>query len=125
MRKTVLAVAVLIVAPAFAREVEHAPTAAQCKADATLWSSQKSDFFLLYGRTRNVQNTVIERLTAKELLARSNEMADCATVDSDDARNYYELQSAYVELFLRRMNQFIERHNLMDQFYQEDEAGAR
>jgi len=125
MRKTILAAAILFVAPTFAQEVQHAPTAAQCQADAALWNSQKTDFFITYKNTQDVRNTIIEKLTAKELFARSNEMFDCASVDSGRAKDYFATQDTYIELFLRRMNSFIQRHDLMDQFYQEDEAGAR
>ena len=113
-----------IAATAHAQEVQHAPTVAQCQADAALWQSQSGDFFRAH-KSHDAKNTAVASLTAKELLARSIEMADCLTVDSGHDEDYSMVQSTYFELFGDRMNNFMKRHNLMEQFFKEDEAGRR
>jgi len=40
VKRTLLAVAILIAVPAIGQEVEHAPTVAQCQADQRLWLSK-------------------------------------------------------------------------------------
>lgn len=124
MRKTILVAAVLIVAPAFAQDVEHAPTAAQCQADSALWQSQAADFFRA-GNPHDTNNTVIAKMTARQLQARANELGDCMKVDPTNATDYSGTQDNYMLLFLARAFAFVQRHNLSNQFYQEDEAGAR
>jgi len=106
------------------QDVQHAPAVAQCQADAVLWQSQSRDYFRAY-KNHDAKNTTIANLTAKELLARSIEMADCLTVDSDHYNDYSTVQSTYVELFGDRVNNFMKRHDLMEQFFKEDAAGLR
>jgi hypothetical protein len=64
-------------------------------------------------------------MTAKELQARANEMGDCMKVDPSKATNYSGTQDNYMLLFLSRAFAFVPRHDLSNQFYQEDEVGAR
>jgi hypothetical protein len=124
VKHLVLMAAIFFAHPLFAQDVRHAPTVAQCQADATLWKSQADEFFLAYG-TRDTRNMFVMKLTAKELHARSGEMGDCAKVDVDRSSDYFSVASSYFELFAGRMNNFLTRHDLMGQFYQEDEGGAR
>jgi hypothetical protein len=43
MRTTVIAILILATAPAFAQQIEHAATVAQCQADQRLWLSRMED----------------------------------------------------------------------------------
>jgi predicted nucleic-acid-binding Zn-ribbon protein len=124
MRTTVLAAAILIVAPAFAQEIQHAPTAAQCQADQRLWQSQAGEYFQA-AKSHDVKNTVVVNLTAIELLARSMEMSDCYKVDSENFKMYSLTQCTYAQFFSERATTFMKRHDLMKQFFDEDAAGAR
>jgi hypothetical protein len=104
--------------------VEHAPTVEQCQADAILWSTQAQDFYEA-DKDHNAQNSTVANLTAKELFARGMEMRDCLTTDSTRSKNYTATATTYIELFSERVNSFMRRHNLMDQFFAEDAAGER
>jgi hypothetical protein len=43
MKAIVTTILILATAPAFAQQVEHAPTVAQCQADQRLWLSRMED----------------------------------------------------------------------------------
>jgi hypothetical protein len=115
MRKTVLAVAVLIVAPAFAQEIQHAPTAEVCRADDAVWSDRfdSDKTALSYG----------------ELAKRKDEMLDCANVDpafrSESGSTYRGMATLYALEMSKREEDFIARHGYVKQFYDEDAAGKR
>jgi hypothetical protein len=99
------------------QEVPHAPTAEQCKADATVWFNQHL-----------VTPTVDDALSFRELSAREKEMADCLDVlepSSTDRRHAYEVGTSYGLMIGKREANFLKRHNLIRQFEKEDANGAR
>jgi hypothetical protein len=96
---------------------EHAPTLDQCNADERLWASQLSN---------------VDSLPYKEVEARENEMTNCATtMDTStetgyrNASSYKSLGSNYRGQMGRRLQTFLIRHNLIDQFLAEDAEGKR
>jgi hypothetical protein len=96
---------------------EHAPTAEQCNADERLWASQLSG---------------VGSLPYKEIEARENEMTNCAnTMDTStemgylNASSYKSLGSNYRAQMGNRLQTFLIRHNLIDQFLAEDAEGKR
>lgn len=113
MRKTVLAAAVLIVAPAFAQDVKHAPTTEQSRADYRLWFSKLED----------PRGT--DAFTQEVLGQWYGEMGDCVAVDPAYDWHYVNVQSEICAERSLRMQHFLKRHNLIEQYVSEDQAGAR
>lgn len=124
MKNIILIAAILIGFPAFGQEVQHTPTVAECKSDVKLWELQAHEYFVA-NKSHDTKNTIVSSLSALELLARSLLMADCSSVDSDDYQMYLLAQTNYAGFFNARINNFMKRHNLMDQFFAEDAAGQR
>src|SRR5260370_30333770 len=85
VKNLILMIAIFVAFPVFGQGIQQAPTVAQCQADRALWQSQAS-FFFKQKTAYDIQNTLIMKLTAKEIRARSNEMGDCLTVDSRSAK---------------------------------------
>lgn len=124
MKVILFMAAILIAHPVFGQEIQHAPTVAQCQADQRLWQSQASEYFHT-AKIPDVKNTVVLNLTAIELLARSMEMSDCYKVDSENVKMYSLTQCTYAQLFSERATNYLKRHDLMKQFFDEDAAGTR
>ncbi len=114
-------------------QVEHAPTPAQCHADADSWDVppatppyNNEEVLARYamGIMRN------PNISAKELDARKKELSQCLKTDngilSARPHEFYEQAiHAYTIAELGRMADYLERHNLMTQFYDEDGQGKR
>jgi hypothetical protein len=113
--KPALFVAVLFaivgVQPVKAQTAEHAPTVEQCRADQALWYAQLS-------HPKNILFKTLEEYRV--------EMGACSVVDSNDHFIKYFEVLALIDAELRdRLEHFLTRHNLVDQFAGEDEAGQR
>jgi hypothetical protein len=94
-----------------AQTVEHAPTVEQCRADQALWYSQLS-------HPKNI--------LFKTLEGYRTEMGACSVVDSNDYFVKYFEVLALIDAELRdRLEHFMTRHNLVNQFAEEDAAGQR
>ena len=111
----------ILVSTAFAQE--HAPTPEQCRADYRLWT---------------VKGTDVSDIAWKELMQRSLVMSKCSTTDPEWMQQFAEqnlrlgeksgLSYSALSMFLHaaageKTRDFLERHHLMAQFTQEDEAG--
>lgn len=124
----VLIASCLLFAFPIAGQVEHAPTPEQCRADADAWGIPKAGGF-----TRNEDQfarlaTLIVHsptLTAETLNARNVEFGECVKTDSIQSVRYSQAQQAYALAELARIADFMRRHNLMQQFLQEDDEGDR
>ena len=120
MKYAVAAIVLLFALLAGAQEIKHAPTVAQCRADAALWSDDyqlnKYEEFR-YGTT----------LSWNELRARTLEIIDCIRIDkSREAREVYDSVSHSIAAeSWERAENFITRHGLWDQYMAEDTAGKR
>jgi hypothetical protein len=117
VNRTILILALLTSPAALGQEIHHAPTAEQCKADATVWFNQHL-----------ITPTVDDALSFRELSARESEMADCLDVlePSSTERNHaYEVGTSYGLIIGKRETNFLKRHNLIQQFEKEDAQGAR
>lgn len=107
-----------------AQEVEHAPTVAVCRADSAVWNS---DFM------KNGPKDSVGRISVQELLLRESEMNKCGFVDPPHPDNsnynhpetYLFLQGLYSNEIGIRLVDFITRHNMWQQFLDEDAAGKR
>lgn len=122
-----LPVLFLFVIP-IAGQVEHAPTPEQCKADADSWGiptwallvQHENEFAILAGVVKNDR-----AVSAKMIEARSREFTQCVKTDNKQSDRYAQAARAYAIGELARMGDFMQRHNLTTQFYDEDEQGKR
>jgi hypothetical protein len=114
MRAIVIAILILATAPAFAQQIEHAPTVDQCQADQRLWLS----------RLENT-NDKLNDVTTQTLLGWSKEMEACNVVDRANAFRYLNTKAEIWAEKYTRLADFVERHNLWDKFIEEDAAGQR
>lgn len=117
MKKTLLVVAILVAAPAFTQEVEHAPTVAQCVADQRLWGSKLNDY--------SKGGHGLDDVTVQTLIAWEREMGQCDVVDPESSRKYDLTQAAAVFAESNREVKFLSRHGLWTQFLKEDSEGQR
>jgi hypothetical protein len=109
-------------------QVEHAPTPEQCRADADSWSIPKWAVFVPNeAEFQNLANVMMRdrTVTSKSMDDRRAELVLCVKTDSIQANRYAQANRAYAIGEMGRMADFIQRHNLMPQFYQEDEQGQR
>lgn len=109
-------------------QVEHAPTPEVCRADADAWSVPQ--WSLLARNEANFDNYAVlmsrdPNVSAKTMEGRRNEMMTCIKTDRVSANRYSEASRAYALAEIGRMAAYLRRHNLMAQFYQEDEDGQR
>lgn len=114
IKRTLLAVAILIAVPALGQKVEHAPTAAQCQADQRLWLSRLED---------NADR--LKDVTVRTVPAWQAEMQQCQAVDPENQRKYANTRSEAEAEIESRKGYFISRHGLYGQFLAEDAAGQR
>ena len=99
---------------------EHAPTKAQCDADARLWSVDSND---IDGWQRLEQGP----LPYQELQNRALYMRRCAKAYAGSAEDkaYWDVENMYDMLIGGRVQNFVMRHKLWEQFVDEDTAGMR
>jgi hypothetical protein len=117
----------LLVSPMTA-QIEHAPTPEQCRADADAWGIPKWSLLITNDNEfRSLPGTMIrnQAVSAKVLEARNGEFAQCEKTDSVQDARYARAARAYAIAELARMGDFMQRHNLQGQFYEEDEQGKR
>jgi hypothetical protein len=113
-------------------QVEHAPMPQQCRADVNAWDVP--GFNISFWDEEVFSNFVTRvthdhSLTAKELDARQAELDQCLKTDKSlltaDPNRYVQARRAYSIAALARMADYMKRHNLVAQFYDEDEQGKR
>jgi hypothetical protein len=116
-------------------QVEHAPTPAQCRADANVWDLPNPDLStnpFLSDKDEVAAYAIVvagdPNLSTKMLDTRTAELSQCIKTDMGffNMRARYILANrAYALAELGRMANFMQRHKLMPQFYAEDEQGKR
>jgi hypothetical protein len=97
------------------QEVKHAPTVEQCRADQKLWLSKLEE----------PNDAGTSNVSFNELSAWGTEMGDCATVDPSLSSRYRNTETEAAYGRLTRLENFISRHKLIDQFIAEDLQGKR
>jgi hypothetical protein len=125
--RLLLPLALLLVAPMTAH-VERAPTPRQCRTDADTWNIPQWPVFVPNeAEFLDLANSVTrdQAVNSKTVDARRAELTACVKVDSVHATRYSQASRAYTIGEMGRMANFIQRHGLMGQFYQEDEQGQR
>jgi hypothetical protein len=111
-----------------AGQVEHAATPEQCRADSDSWSLPRAGILVPNeDQFSNATNAIVHNLnvSAKTLEARVNELQQCIKTDSGQSTRYAEGSRAYAIALLLRISDFVQRNNLTQQFYQEDNQGKR
>jgi hypothetical protein len=93
-----------------AQEVKHAPTVEQCRADQELWLSKLDAESILL-------------IDFRELNDWSREMRQCMGVDRKFEDRYYNTVAEANFAKARRFANFLDRHNLYEQFLTEDAQG--
>jgi hypothetical protein len=109
---------------------DHAPTTEECRADAALWGDPEAQTEYNKSQTAYVSDgtqnkTDIGQLPYRTISTRMVEMIDCGKVDGQHSDTYFEVQRFYHDVMADRWYNFIRRHNLMNQFMQEDKKGIR
>jgi len=109
---------------------QHAPLAAQCRADVRLWANErvKNEYFdAEQGVDKGLKDdSAINQLNIHELTARSHELIQCKDVDPGNAAQYREAVGFYQDVLNWRRQRFFERHmDLYDLLVNEDVADER
>jgi len=99
-------------------QMHHAPTAAQCQADETVWHRTLSQVDMEdQGSLKGVSYD-----TLGEVLV---EMNECGEVDPARGGAYFSVLAGALDARLLRVMDFVNRHHLGEQFKKEDLAGIR
>ena len=107
-----VALTLFILTASLTAQVEHAPTPAQCQSDQKLWMSI-------------IEGPEESQPTYDVLNAWYFEMRKCDVVDPAKKFDYYNLRSEISTWQEVREFEFLHRHNLWNQFMEEDAAGQR
>lgn len=123
MRFKILGLALfLLSAQSVFAQIEHAPSVKQCRADQVMWLATLDN------------PTLSAAESFATLNAWSNEMLVCAQIDSSPRigrRNasqifdYLKTSTEAITTMAARQYDFLTRHNLVDQFLDEDKQGKR
>ena len=124
MNRTATApIVVLIFAllPSALHPQEHAPTADVCRADLAAWKPDLNVWM------EDHTSGPIMKMPVNETLLRSEEMSTCAVVDGDGplSEEYHRMALYYLLPAGDRFHRFLKRHELWEQFNNEDAAGIR
>jgi hypothetical protein len=107
-------------------EQRPTPSIATCRTDAAVWNMEEN--------AGPKDKDVGYQLSYGELLKREGEMMDCMMLDaqhsSDGAvvqvrASYKTINHIYETALMVRYLHFIERHQLMEKFIEDDEKGLR
>jgi hypothetical protein len=105
---------------------KHAHSVAQCRSDTAAWNKEED--------TGPKDKDVGHRLTFGELLKRQREMMDCMMLDPQHGQDgavvgvrtsYRTIYHVYTTAMYARYQHFLERHQLMEKFLDEDSKGSR
>jgi hypothetical protein len=114
--RLLLVVGWLILTALLTGQVEHAPTVAQCQADQRLWLAKiEAD---ANGDKGGLPAIYVIRAWALE-------MTQCKDVDPSNRFKYYNTESEISTEEMLRLRHFIDRHDLLAKFIEEDSAGKR
>jgi hypothetical protein len=108
----------------WSQEVKHAPTVEQCRADQKFWFSKISDDAKAE-EAEGLREPVAASISFQQLNFCSLEMHDCARIDPEFKKEYYQTSGDAVGAANNRLVHFLYRHNLLNQFLAEDAEGKR
>jgi hypothetical protein len=115
MKKLWLPLMVIPLELIHAQVVHHAPTVEQCHADQRLWLDKLEE----------PNGAGVAYVTYEELGAWFHEMYECGKVDPANDDRYYNTGSEGLVRGQMRLEDFLQRHNLWNQFIAEDAQGCR
>lgn len=116
MKRTILILVLLTTVAAMGQEINHAPTAEQCKADVAVWKEEKRE--AIVALPFDTEQRVIYIQKCEKVLFDPH-------TPSDVWLNAFAMKRAYEEHLLDRLKKFINRNGLTRQFYEQDAKGAR
>jgi hypothetical protein len=131
MKKIVVTSLVSLLLATGLRTQQHAPTADVCRADRAFWDIKQERMDYFNQATRQIDDNTIQnnnpvaKMPFKEINLRMREMSVCLSVDEQNALKYSNLADFYSSVQKDRYRRFIQRHDLMAQFFDEDAAGMR
>ncbi len=121
----------LLLIPPTVREQDaiHVPPLAQCRADADAWGIPGSASPATWDSPEDAFNQFKSKMDlhppSSVLNSRNVELMQCLNTDRLYSSRYALASLVYrIEMF-ERMGHFMERHNLVSQFYDEDDQGKR
>lgn len=94
---------------------QNALTLAQCRTDQAQWLAKLT--------VPNQAGT--KSVLAGALLSWIYEMNQCVKLDEANTTKYLDIERMAIAIVSDRMNDFINRHGLTEQFFDEDVAGKR
>lgn len=93
-------------------QVKHAPTVEQCRADQRLWLDR-------------LETSTVILPDYETLTGWFHKMFECKSVDPENRRLYHNVMGEVDADQVVRLEQFLRRHGLYDQFVAEDKVGNR
>jgi hypothetical protein len=129
LRKLALLLSVLTFASGVCSQ-ESAPKLDVCRADYATWHDTKElkDYYIQ--ETQHIRdgtpntNRIVQQ-SAQQVGKQLLEVSLCMSVDASNKDNYYEMHRFFSDVLSDRYRGFLARHNLWEQFIQEDIAGER
>jgi hypothetical protein len=118
MNRIILLAVIWFAYPVFGQEVKHAAVTELCRADQSLWEAQLAKPSSSWAHAAN-------DVDSRALVLWASEMNDCARVDKDRNQTYTNTVHWIFAVLFNRESDFLTRHKLLEQFYQEDAEGAR
>src|SRR5215469_11967633 len=97
------------------QEVHYAPTVEQCRADQQL----------LMSKLKPSKGMGTSNVSYKELDSWTKEILECLKVDPENELRYYNAVREVSVVQIDRLETFLSRHSLYDQFIAEDTQGCR
>lgn len=118
MNRIILLALICFAYAAFGQEVKQAPVTELCRADQSEWEAQLAKPSSSWAHVAN-------DVDSRTLVLRASEMNDCSKVDKDRSQRYLDTVHLIFAVLFNRESDFLTRHKLLEQFYQEDAEGAR
>ena len=106
----------------WSQEVKHTLTVEQCRADQKLWFSKISDDAKAE-EAEGLRVPVAHSISFQQLTFSTLEMHDCARIDPELKKEYYQTSGDAAIMGDNRLVHFLHRHNLYQQFLAEDAQG--
>jgi len=111
VHKVLLLLFVALMSASSHAQVKHGPTVEQCRADQRQWLDK-------------LENSTV-RPDYETLTGWFDEMFDCGSVDPENRRLYYNVMGEIDVDEGLRLEHFLRRHGLWNDFLTEDRAGKR
>lgn len=106
----------LLLVASLTGQVKHPPTIEKCQGDQRLWLS----------KVKASDDGNADYLPGWDTISQwAGEMEECATADPGNRVAYENVRGGIQAFKFMRQLHFIERHDLYDQFIEEDKAGKR